>query len=155
MYKKIRFIAVAIAVAGTAAFTSAHAHKVIGISDGDTLTMLVDAKPLKIRLANIDAPESSQPFGQRSKQHLAALCYGKDATYQAHDIDRYGRTVAIVVCDRVEANRAQVEQGLAWVFERYNRDPALPKMQAQARDARRGLWADTAPIPPWEWRRSR
>lgn len=73
-----------------------HAHKVVGIADGDTLTLLVDGRPLKIRLANIDAPEKAQAYGQRSKQSLSKLCWGKDATYDAQDVDQYGRTVAIV-----------------------------------------------------------
>jgi micrococcal nuclease len=71
----------------------AYAHQVIGISDGDTLTLLVDRKPLKIRLGDIDAPGKSQAFGERSKQSLSDLCFGKNATYAVQDIDRYGRTM--------------------------------------------------------------
>jgi micrococcal nuclease len=70
----------------------AFAHQVIGIADGDTLTLLFDQKPLKIRLANIDAPEKAQAFGNVSRQSLRALCFNKDADYQTQDIDRYGRT---------------------------------------------------------------
>ncbi|HEY0846266.1 MAG TPA: thermonuclease family protein [Noviherbaspirillum sp.] len=135
------------------AFTPAYAYKVIGIADGDTLTLLVRGKPLKIRLANIDAPESRQAFGTRSKQHLSTLCYGKEATYRAQDIDRYGRTVAVVYCDGVEANRMQVEYGMAWVNDRYNRDPSLLRLQQEAREMRRGLWSDPRPVPPWRWRK--
>jgi len=133
----------------------AHAHQVIGIADGDTMTLLVDKKPLKIRLANIDAPEKKQPFGQRSRQSLSDLCWEKDATYQVQDIDRYGRTVAVVTCDGVEANRAQVERGLAWTYQKYNKDRELPELQEQAKAARRGLWADKEPVAPWEWRKAR
>ena len=133
--------------------TKAHASPVIGIADGDTLTVLVDRQPVKIRLANIDAPENGQAFGQRSKQSLSELCWQKDATYQVQDIDRYGRTVAIVSCDGVDVNRAQVERGMAWVYTKYNRDPDLPGLQEQAKVERRGLWADPSPVPPWEWRK--
>lgn len=133
----------------------AHAHQVIGIADGDTLTLLVDKKPLKIRLANIDAPEKKQAFGQRSRQSLSALCWAKDATYQTQDIDRYGRTVAVVTCDGVEANRAQVERGMAWVYPKYNKDRGLPELQEAAKAAQRGLWADKEPVAPWEWRKAR
>lgn len=84
----------------------ASAHQVIGVSDGDTLTLLVDRKPLKVPLANIDAPEKAQAFGNVSRQSLSALCFGKEATYQAQDVDRYGRTVAVVMCAGVDANRA-------------------------------------------------
>lgn len=128
--------------------------QVIGIADGDTLTLLVDQRPLKIRLANIDAPEKAQAFGQRSKESLSDLCWGKDASYQPQTIDRYGRTVAVVTCAGVEANRAQVERGMAWVYPKYNKDDSLPALQDAARDGRRGLWTDPEPVPPWEWRRN-
>ncbi|HZW11693.1 MAG TPA: thermonuclease family protein [Noviherbaspirillum sp.] len=132
--------------------SNAFAYKVIGIEDGDGITLLVDQKPLQIRLANIDAPEKQQAYGQRSKQSLSDVCWGKDATYQAQTIDKYGRTVAVVTCDGIEANRAQVERGLAWVYERYNLDRSLPALQGEARTARRGLWADKEPVPPWVFR---
>ena len=126
---------------------------VVSIADGDTLTVLEDRKQVKIRLANIDAPEKKQAFGERSRQSLADLCFRKDATYQTQTIDRYKRIVAVVTCDGVEANRAQVERGMAWVYERYNKDSRLPAVQEQAKSAGHGLWADPAPVPPWEWRR--
>lgn len=129
------------------------AHQVIGISDGDTLTLLVDQRPVKIRLANIDAPESGQAWGNRSKQSLSELCWGKDAAYDTQTVDRYGRTVAVVYCGGIEANRAQVERGMAWVYPRYNRDPSLLQLQEQAKAEQRGLWADREPVPPWEWRK--
>lgn len=134
---------------------SAFAYKVIGVADGDTLTILVDKNPVKIRLANIDAPEKAQAFGERSKQSLSDLCFGKDATYQTQDIDRYGRTVAVVTCDHIEVNNSQVERGMAWVYPKYNKDGLLPRVQAQAMKDRRGLWQDTDPVPPWEFRKRR
>ncbi len=136
-------------------FAICHAAPVIGIADGDTLTVLEDKRQIKIRLANIDAPEKSQAFGHRSKQSLSDLCYGKDATYLVQDIDRYGRTVAVVTCDGVEANRAQVERGMAWVYLKYNKDAVLPDLQERARANRSGLWADSEPSPPWDWRKAR
>ncbi len=132
---------------------SAHAHQVIGISDGDTMTLLVDQKQVKIRLANIDAPEKKQPFGQRSKESLSAMCWGKDAQYEAQTIDKYKRTVALVYCDGAQVNKAQVTAGMAWVYLKYNKDRSLPAAQNEAEQAKRGLWADVAPVPPWEWRR--
>lgn len=130
----------------------AYADRVIGIADGDTLTVLHDQRPLKIRLADIDAPEKSQAFGQASRQSLSDMCFGKDATLRTQTIDKYGRTVARVTCAGVDANRVQVERGLAWVYDRYNTDSNLPSTQAVARSSRKGLWADKAPIPPWEFR---
>lgn len=134
---------------------SAHAAPVIGIADGDTLTVLENNQQVKIRLANIDAPEKKQAFGERSKQSLAQICFQKDATYQAQDIDRYGRVVAVVTCDGIEANQAQVKSGMAWVYPKYNKDAALPSLQEAAKVGQRGLWADSEPMPPWEWRKAR
>lgn len=117
----------------------AHADRVIGIADGDTMTLLVNRKPLKIRLADIDAPEKRQAFGQRSKESLSDLCWSKDATYKAQTVDRYGRTVAQVTCAGIDANRAQIERGMAWVYVQYNKDNSLPAVQAAARLSRKGL----------------
>jgi micrococcal nuclease len=128
------------------------AHQVVKIADGDTLTVLVDKRQVKIRLANIDAPERKQAFGTRSRQSLAELCWGSNATYDVQDIDRYKRVVAVVYCDGVNVNRAQVERGMAHVYPRYNKDESLPAMQERAKAAKRGLWASEA-VPPWEWRR--
>lgn len=131
----------------------AHAAEVIGIADGDTLTVLEDRKPVKIRLANIDAPEHAQAYGNRSRQSLSNLCFGKDARYDVQDKDRYGRLVATVYCDDINVNRKQVEFGFAWVYSKYNQDYLIPALQDQAFSARRGLWADPNPTPPWEWRK--
>lgn len=130
----------------------ASAHKVIGIADGDTMTVLVDRKPVKLRLANIDAPEKAQAFGQKSKQSLSDLCWGKDAQYDAQTLDRYGRTVAVVRCAGVEVNRAQIERGMAWVYVQYNKDGGLPSLEQQARAKHAGLWADPHAVAPWEFR---
>jgi micrococcal nuclease len=133
----------------------AFAHKVIGISDGDTMTLLVDSKPVKIRLANIDAPEKKQAFGEKSKESLSDICWGTDATYEAQTIDRYGRTVAVVTCNGVEANTEQVRRGLAWVYPKYNKDSMLPAIEADARNRKIGLWGDRDPIAPWEFRKTK
>lgn len=128
--------------------------EVVGISDGDTLTALVDRKPVKVRLAEIDAPESRQPFGARSKLSLSALCYRQAAEIETQSRDRYGRTVGHVTCAGTDAQVHQVREGMAWVFDRYVTDRALYSLQDEARGARRGLWADPNPVPPWAWRRS-
>lgn len=130
------------------------ADRVTGIADGDTLTVLRNREPITVRLANIDAPERSQAFGSRSKQALSSLCFGKRADLQVQTIDRYGRTVAVVSCDGINANRAMVEQGMAWVYPKYNKDPALIELQSGARRNGRGLWADNDPIAPWQWRKA-
>jgi len=141
-------------IALAAASSSVWALQVVGIADGDTLTVLQDGRPARIRLANIDAPEKRQAFGDRSKQSLSELCYGKDAVVRIISTDRYGRAVAMVSCGGIEVNRAQVERGLAWVYTRYNQDPSLPPLQVAAAAQRRGLWVDLNPVPPWEFRRA-
>lgn len=125
---------------------------VIGVSDGDTLTVLHDQQQVKVRLAEIDAPEKAQAFGTRAKQSLSDMCFGKTAEVYPQTRDRYGRTVARVRCDGIDANAEQVRRGMAWVYTKYSHDPAFPPLELEARAARRGLWADPAPVPPWEWR---
>lgn len=140
------------------AFQSAAADtlsgRVVGVADGDTLTVLVDRQQIKVRLVEIDAPEKRQAFGNRSKQSLSDLCFNKTATLADKGKDRYGRTLARVYCDGVDANAEQVRRGMAWVFRRYSKDPTLLVLESEARHAKLGLWADHAPVPPWEWRRA-
>jgi micrococcal nuclease len=80
------------------------------------------------------------------------MCFGKHAYYDAQTIDKYGRTVAVVNCGGVEVNRAQVERGMAWVYTKYNNDLPLLAIESQAKQSRKGLWADKSPTPPWEFR---
>ena len=102
---------------------------VIGIADGDTLTARCElpagAENIKVRLAEIDAPEKGQAFGNRSKQHLSDTCFKKPAEVRPQTKDRYGRTVARVICDGVDANAEQVRAGMAWVFDKYVVDRGL------------------------------
>jgi micrococcal nuclease len=128
---------------------------VVGITDGDTLKARCDTEPprtLAIRLAEIDAPERGQPFGNRSKQHLASLCFRKKAEVRPTAIDRYGRTVARVACQGIDANAAMVRAGFAWGFTKYLTDPGIAGLESQARSAALGLWVDASPVPPWDWR---
>lgn len=136
---------------------SAHAEtfegQVVQVSDGDTLTVFRERQRVAVRLIEIDAPESKQAFGQRSRQSLAQLCAGKLARVEWRQKDRYGRTLGRVWCAGVDANAEQVRRGMAWVFDRYVTDRSLYEVQDAARAAHRGLWTDTSPVPPWEWRR--
>lgn len=136
------------------AFGATIEGRVVGIADGDTLTILVERQEIKVRLAEIDAPESKQPFGTRSRQSLAAVCFQKPATVNTVSKDRYGRTVGYVVCAGTDAQSHQVSTGMAWVYDRYSK-PSSPlyALQSAAKASRTGLWADKEPIPPWEWRR--
>lgn len=125
---------------------------VVGVSDGDTLTAKCDGDQVKVRLAEIDAPEKRQPFGEKSKQALSDMCFQRTAELRVVDHDRYGRTVARVKCDGADANAEQVRLGMAWVYDKYVKDASLYKLQDGARDARRGLWAEGTPVPPWIFR---
>jgi endonuclease YncB( thermonuclease family) len=130
--------------------------RVVAVHDGDTVTVLADHRALRVRLTEIDAPELGQPFGKRAKAALSRLCFGKVAALEIQGRDRYGRTLARLKCDGVDANAEQVRHGYAWVFTRYVPvDSPLYALQLDAQTARRGLWTDWAPTPPWEWRRQR
>ena len=123
--------------------------------DGDTLTVLVEKRQLKVRLVDIDAPELRQPFGTRAKESLAQMCFGKIASVDVRGRDRYKRALGQVTCAGTNANAEQVRRGYAWTYTRYARaDSPLHVIQMQARSEYRGLWADAAAMPPWEWRRN-
>lgn len=149
--KTIKPLALVLAICCSPTF----AGTVIGVSDGDTLTVLNAGRPVKVRLANIDAPEKKQPFGARSKQSLSDLCFGREATLDSDKQDRYGRTVAVVHCGSVNANVAQVRRGMAWVYPQYNHDPSLPAIESAARSSKVGLWSDPEPVEPWLFRKER
>jgi endonuclease YncB( thermonuclease family) len=127
--------------------------KVVRIADGDTLTVLVQRKQVPVRLVEIDAPERKQAFGTRSRQSLSELCARKTAIVKWRERDRYGRVLGRVRCAGVDVNAEQLRRGMAWVFDRYVQDRRFYTLQDEARSARRGLWADRSPLPPWEWRR--
>ena len=132
--------------------------KVVGVHDGDTLTLLVpdgaSFKQVKVRLGEIDTPESKQPYGERAKQALSDLAFGKPARVVVETTDKYGRTVGRVYVGAVDVNAELVKQGAAWVYRQYLKDQSLLVLEAQAKAAKRGLWAlpEAQRMPPWEWR---
>lgn len=130
--------------------------KVVGVSDGDTLTLLDATKSQRrVRLAEIDSPESNQEFGRRAKEALSKLCFGKHAEVRDTSADRYQRVVGTVYCDGVNANSELVRQGMAWVYVQYaSKSSPLFALEKVARANKLGLWADPHATPPWEWRRA-
>ena len=133
--------------------------RVVGVTDGDTVTLLVDGRVQhKIRLSGIDAPEKAQPFGQRAKQHLSSLVYGKTITAVGSKRDRYRRLIAKLLVDGQDANLEMVASGFSWHYKKYKSEQtaadgmAYALAERNARLARRGLWADTAPVAPWDYR---
>ena len=102
--------------------------KVIGITDGDSITVLTeDKQQIKIRLEGIDCPEMKQEFGTKAKQATSDLCFGKDVAIQKTGVDRYGRTLAIVYVGDICVNKRLIELGMAWHFKKYNSDQELAK----------------------------
>ena len=129
--------------------------RVVSVHDGDTLTVLVERRQVKVRLTDIDAPELKQPFGSRSRQSLAELCFGKEASLEVRGQDRYKRTLATITCAGTDANAEQVRRGYAWTYTRFARsDSPLIAIESEARSAHRGLWADPVAVAPWDWRRN-
>jgi len=141
-----------VSVPGAAEFRG----KVVGVSDGDTITVLRDRRPEKIRLLGIDAPEKGQPFGERAKQFTSSLAFRREVTVRVTGHDRYGRTVAdVVLLDGRSLSRELVRAGYAWWYRQYSTDGTLEDLERHARGARAGLWTDGHPVPPWEWRRAK
>ena len=105
-------------------------------------------------LAEIDTPESKQPYGNRARQALSDLAFNQQARVVVQDTDRYGRKVSRVYVGGVDVNAEMVKQGAAWVYRKYAQDQALYRLEEQARAAKRGLWAlpEAQRMPPWEWR---
>lgn len=128
--------------------------RVIGISDGDTLTLRAGQNNYKIRLAQIDAPEKKQAYGQRSKVSLSELAFGQNVIADIETKDKYGRLVATIWAQEINVNLEQVRRGMAWVYVQYAHSADMLDAQRTARSAKRGLWADRKAIAPWDWRQS-
>lgn len=127
--------------------------KVVGVSDGDTIKVLRNKEQITIRLEGIDAPELRQSFGSRSKQALSSLVFGSTATIRKTGEDRFGRMLGFVEVNGVDINSKMVEDGWAWHFKQYNDDKKLADLETRAREAKKGLWADSStPLAPWEYR---
>ena len=134
--------------------------KVVKITDGDTLVVLDAGNTQhKIRLSGIDAPESNQPFGKRSKEALSALVAGQRVEVDWHKHDRYGRIVGKVIAQGRDVNLTQVRTGMAWWYRKYADEQSrvdqglYAAAESKARESGVGLWADKDPIPPWDWRK--
>lgn len=112
--------------------------KCIHLADGDTITVLVEQREIKIRLAGIDAPEAKQPWGKKAKEHLASMVFQHEITVVSHGVD---------------VNLAMVSSGCAWHYKRYDQTPEYAAAEIDAHESYRGLWRDPGPVAPWEWRK--
>jgi micrococcal nuclease len=132
---------------------------VIVVIDGDTVLFKPDhygARSrafLKIRLADIDAPEKDQPYGDAATSTLTALVLNQQVEVNTVATDAYGRSVALLKTGALQVNTEMVRLGFAWAYTRYRRNAGLVGAQDEARRTQRGLWAGAAPTPPWVWRR--
>ena len=136
--------------------------RVVGVSDGDTITVLDSANSqYKIRLAGIDAPEKKQPFGQVSKQSLSDLVFNKNVQVDWSMKDRYQRIVGKVLVNDLDANLVQVKRGLAWHFSKYKKEQPFEDRltylhaQVNAQSTQTGLWVEPNPVAPWDWRKTK
>lgn|GEM_PF-313546 len=127
----------------------------IGITDGDTITILSRKKKnYKVRLAHVDCPERNQPFNKRAKDFTSNFCYKKklQLKYDGKK-DRNGRLIAVVFDEQdKELNAALVEAGLAWHYKKYSDDMRYDALEQTARKLGIGLWSESNPVAPWEWR---
>jgi endonuclease YncB( thermonuclease family) len=131
---------------------SAHVGSVL---DGDTIEVLRNQHPERIRLSGIDCPEKGQAYGQRAKQAASVLLFGKEVTIQTHGRDRYGRTIGdVILSDGTNVNHTLVKDGWCRWYRKYAPgDTVLKGLEKDAREAKKGLWVDPHPVPPWVYRK--
>jgi len=134
----------------------------VGISDGDTVTVLDASKAqFKIRLQGIDAPEKKQAFGNKSKEVLFTWLFNNQVTVEYSKKDKYGRILGKILVDGIDANLEQIKSGMSWHYKKYQNEQSendrklYAQAEAEAREEKRGLWVDPDPVPPWEWRKAR
>ena len=147
-------IALLLTVAGTATAETI-AGRVVGITDGDTFTLLTrDLRQVKVRVAEIDAPERGQPYASRSRQQLSELLFDTHVTVRVQVVDRYGRPVGRPLVGETDVTVEMIRTGAAWVYRSYSDDVELYALERTAQAERRGLWAlpEFERVRPWEYR---
>ena len=156
MYKTVLSVVLALFFAEAVSSETLDA-RVVGVADGDTITVVVGARQAKIRLAEIDTPERSQPWGARAKKALSDKVFGERVRIVVVDKDRYGRLIGYVERDGRQVNREMVAEGHAWVYRKYLRDRTFLAVEDEARAKGAGLWSlpDADKLPPWEWRKTK
>ena len=128
----------------------------ISVTDGDSLRGIYKNKLIKIRLAEIDAPELRQSFGLNSKNCLINLIQESDnkVFFKFKEKDRYDRHVGWIYSKNLDINLEMVKKGCAWVYDRYVQRKVLFKLQDDARESKIGLWKNSEAIAPWNWRKT-
>lgn len=131
--------------------------KVVKVIDGDTVDVLTTkAKTVRVRLFGIDAPERGQAYVNKSRQFLANLIAGKNVFVKENTKDFYSRTLGVIFYDNENINAKMVENGYAWAYRFKNKatDESMIVLESQARLNRLGLWRDSNPIAPWDFRKN-
>lgn len=124
------------------------------VIDGDTILGKTKAGEIKVRLASIDAPESSQFYGDESKQYLADLIQGKAVRVEDYGLDKYNRTIATIFLDNVDINEKMVADGYAWYLPLYANGNNYLKEEIEAREGNKGQWKyKRGLIPPTIYRK--
>lgn len=152
------YLMVCLLFAGLSHAQSTIQGKVVGIADGDTITVLQNFKQYKIRLYGVDTPEKKQDFGQKAKKFTSDMAFNQQVKVVAYDTDRYGRTVGVVYVDHKCLNQELIKNGFAWVYKRYCKGPFCNdwlQLEHEARENKLGLWIDKNPTPPWDYRKGK
>ena len=150
--KPILLLLLATLTAQAATFTG----KVVGVSDGDTITVLAAGnKQFKIRLLAIDTPEGGQAYGDKAKQALSKKVFGQFVQVHWEKQDQYKRVLGNITIGKRWINYEMVAEGWAWHYKQYDKDKRFAEAETKAKAARRGLWADRNPVAPWDWRKEK
>lgn len=144
----------AAAVSAETKDSSSYSGKVVAITDGDTIRVLVGTEQHRVRIEGIDCPEmKGQPFSNAAKKFTSSFCFDKVVSVKVKDVDRYGRDIARVLVNGKDLSAELVAAGLAWHYKKYSDDNELAKLENQARADRTGIWSDDQAVAPWEWRK--
>ncbi|CAE6778379.1 Uncharacterized endonuclease [Nitrospira defluvii] len=155
--RSMRFLLVALftVLLAVPVLAGVYSGQVVGVIDGDTIDVLHNGKAERIRLNGIDCPEKSQSYGQKAKQAASALVFSKEVTLHTFEEDKYGRTIGnVLLADGTNVNQELVKEGWCWWYRKYAPgNTVLEGLENEAREARKGLWVDPQPVPPWQWRK--
>lgn len=149
----MRFLAALSCCIALSAQADTFTARVIAVMDGDTVMVLRNGQKLKVRLANIDAPEKDQAYGNQARASLLELVGRKQVQVDSQAVDQYGRIVGLISADGRNVNQEQLKRGMAWEYSHFHSDKTCLALQSAAQRAHRGLWSQANPQAPWQWRK--
>lgn len=148
------FAAVVLSIAFFDAYGASFIGKCVGVSDGDTISVMRDGEAVKVRLSGIDCPETKQDFGSAAKKATSALVAGAEVKVEWEDVDRYKRILGTPYVNGTNVCVYLVESGFAWHYTQYSSDSGLSRAEKAARKAKLGLWSRPDAVAPWEFRKT-